>query len=262
LSGGGGLRPRILHPFDLPVPEARALQERLRSRVSERDGARVAAPRLVAGADVSFDKHDTLLHAAVVVLDARRLEPVEIATASVDVRFPYVPGYLSFRELPPLLAAFAKLHALPDVIVCDGHGRAHPRRFGLACHLGVLLGLPTLGVAKSRLVGTHREPGPRRGAGTRLLDAGDVIGRVLRTRQGVKPVYVSVGHRVSLASACRLTLALAPRFRLPEPTRHAHREVNRVRREASATRQLRQDSVFPFGHRAEGRGSRKPVRSR
>jgi deoxyribonuclease V len=237
LSGGGGLRPRLRHPFDLPFPEARALQERLRSRVSERDAACVAAPRRIAGADVSFDKHDTRLHAAVVVLDARQLEPVEVVTASVDVQFPYVPGYLSFREIPPLLAAFAKLRAVPDVIVCDGHGRAHPRRFGLACHLGVLLDRPTLGVAKSRLVGTHREPGPRRGAGTRLEHDGDVIGRVLRTREGVKPVYVSVGHRVSLASACRLTLALTPRFRLPEPTRHAHREVNRVRREAAARRQ-------------------------
>jgi len=228
-----GLRPRIRHPFDLSIPKARALQERLRARVLDRDAARVASPRLVAGADVSFDKRDPRLHAAVVVLDARTLSPVEVVTATVEVRFPYVPGYLSFRELPPLLAAFAKLRTAPDVIVCDGHGRAHPRRFGLACHLGLLLGRPTLGVAKSRLVGEHREPGPRRGASTRLLDDGQVIGRVLRTREGVKPVYVSVGHRVSLPSACRLTLALTPRFRLPEPTRHAHREVNRVRREAA-----------------------------
>jgi deoxyribonuclease V len=147
-----------------------------------------------------------------------------------------VPGYLSFREIPPLLEAFAGLSEPPDLVVADGQGRAHPRRFGLASHLGVLLDLPTIGCAKSRLVGEHREPGPRRGAATQLRHEGEVIGTVLRTQDGVKPVYVSVGHRVTLAAARRQVLALAPRHRLPEPVRAAHAEVNRLRRQAAQPR--------------------------
>ena len=192
-------------------------------------------PRLVAGADISFDRSSPELHAAVVVLDVESLEVVEIAGVRAGARFPYVPGYLSFREIPPLLEAFAKLETVPDLIVCDGQGRAHPRRFGLACHLGVLLDLPTLGCAKSRLIGDYREPGPRRGAHTQLRDGGEVIGEVVRTRSGVKPVFVSVGHRISLETARRTTLRLAARYRLPEPVRAAHREVNRLRRLAGCT---------------------------
>jgi deoxyribonuclease V len=227
------LQPKICHDWDLAIPEARALQEKLRGRVIERDTGRV--PRLVAGADISFDRSSPELHAAVVVLDAESLEVLEIAAVRARARFPYVPGYLSFREIPPLLEAFAKLEAVPDLIVCDGQGRAHPRRFGLACHLGVLLDRPTLGCAKSRLVGDYREPGPRRGAHTRLRDGGEVIGEVVRTRSGVKPVFVSVGHRISLETARRTALRLAPRYRLPEPVRAAHREVNRLRRLAGCT---------------------------
>jgi deoxyribonuclease V len=159
---------------------------------------------------------------------------VESAGVRAKARFPYVPGYLSFREIPPLLEAFAKLEAVPDLIICDGQGRAHPRRFGLACHLGVLLDLPTLGCAKSRLIGEHREPGPRRGAHTQLREGGEVIGEVVRTRSGVKPVFVSVGHRVCLETARRTVLRLAVRYRLPEPVRAAHREVNRLRRLAAS----------------------------
>jgi deoxyribonuclease V len=184
---------------------------------------------LVAGADVSYDRGSPVLFAAVVVLDADSLEVVEVAATTGRARFPYVPGYLSFRELPPLLEAFAKLRARPDLVICDAHGRAHPRRFGLACHLGVALELPAIGVAKSRLIGAHREPGPRRGAHAALRDGGEVIGEVVRTQPGVKPIYVSVGHRVSLPTARRLALRFAPRYRLPEPTRAAHAEVNRLR---------------------------------
>jgi len=198
--------------------------------VSERDELSLP-PQLVAGADVSYDRGSPLLFAAVVVLDAASLALVETASTAARATFPYVPGYLSFRELPPLLAAFAKLRTRPDLVVCDGHGRAHPRRFGFACHLGVALDLPAIGVAKSRLVGEHREPGSRRGAHVALRDAGERIGEVVRTQAGVAPVYVSVGHRVSLPTARRLVLRFAPRFRLPEPTRAAHAEVNRLRRE-------------------------------
>jgi deoxyribonuclease V len=145
-----------------------------------------------------------------------------------------VPGYLSFREAPALLAALGRLHRAPDVILCDGQGLAHPRRFGLACHLGVLLDVPTIGVAKSRLIGTHDEPAPRRGARTPLRDAGETIGAVLRTRAGVRPVYVSVGHRVSLETAIAIVLGCAPRFRVPEPVRRADGLASRrARRRAS-----------------------------
>lgn len=187
--------------------------------------------RLVAGADVSYDRGSPALYAAVVVLDAESLEVVDVARATTRAEFPYVPGYLSFRELPPLLAAFERLRLRPDLVLCDGHGRAHPRRFGLACHLGVALELPTIGCAKSRLVGEHREPGARRGAHAVLRVGPEVIGEVLRTRLGVAPVYISVGHRVNLATARRLVLRLTPRFRIPEPIRAAHTEVNRLRRE-------------------------------
>jgi deoxyribonuclease V len=206
--------------------------------VSERD----ALPRRlgsVAGADVSYDRGSPVLYAAVVVLDAETLALVETAAVTARATFPYVPGYLSFRELPALLAAFEKLRAPPDLVLCDAHGRAHPRRFGLACHLGVALGLPTIGVAKSRLVGKGREPGPRRGAHTPLRDGGETIGELVRTREGAKPIYVSVGHRVTLATARRLALRFAPRFRIPEPVRTAHAEVNRLRREAGGGRRAR-----------------------
>jgi len=198
--------------------------------------ARDALPeplRLVAGADVSYDRGSPVLFAAIVVLDAETLEVVEVASTRGRARFPYVPGYLSFRELPPLEAAFARLRARPDLLLCDGHGLAHPRRFGLASHLGVQLGVASIGCAKSRLVGEHRAPGPRRGAHTVLRDGGETIGEVVRTREGVAPVYVSVGHRVSLATARRLALRFSPRFRIPEPIRAAHAEVNRLRRERS-----------------------------
>jgi deoxyribonuclease V len=218
----------------LTVAEARALQERLRGEVSERDEL-PARVRFVAGADVSYDRGSPVLFAAVVVLDASSLARVEVAAVSGRATFPYLPGYLSFRELPPLLEAFAKLRTRPDLVICDGHGRAHPRRFGLACHLGLALDLPAIGVAKSRLVGEHREPGSRRGAHAALRDGGEVIGEVVRTQPFVAPVYVSVGHRVSLATARRLALRFAPRFRLPEPTRAAHVEVNRLRRERAGT---------------------------
>ena len=225
------MQPEICHDWDLAIPEARALQEHLRGRVIERDSRRV--PRRVAGADISFDRSSPDLHAAVVVLDAESLQVVEVAGVRARARFPYVPGYLSFREIPPLLEAFAKLETAPDLIVCDGQGRAHPRRFGLACHLGVLFDLPTLGCAKTRLIGEYREPGPRRGAHTQLRDGGEVIGEAVRTRSGVKPVFVSVGHRISLETARRTVLRLASRYRLPEPVRAAHQEVNRLRRAAS-----------------------------
>ena len=211
------------------VAEARALQERLRARVIARDafGRRV---RFVAGTDVSFDRLAPTLFAAVVVLDARTLAVVDNAVAETPAPFPYVPGFLSFREIPPLLAAFAQLRIAPDLIVCDGHGRAHPRRFGLACHLGVALDLPTLGCAKSVLIGECAAPRRERGSFTPLCDGGRTLGSALRTRAGVTPVFVSAGHRISLASARRWVLRLSPTHRITEPIRAAHELSNRARR--------------------------------
>ncbi len=210
--------------------EAEALQRAWAAEVETRD--RIGEVRRVAGADVAYEKGGDRVFAAVVVLDARTLAPIEEATHAAEATFPYVPGLFSFRELPPLLACFERLRTPPDLVVCDGHGRAHPRRFGLACHLGVLLDLPAIGCAKTRLVGAHEAPAAPRGSEAALVDHGERVGTVLRTRDGVRPVYVSVGHRVSLETARDWVLPLTPRYRLPETTRAADRRVGRLRAEA------------------------------
>lgn len=196
--------------------EARALQERLRDRVIRRGSVR---PALVAGADVS--EKNGRARGAIVVL--RGPEVVEQATSDVPLTFPYIPGLLSFRELPPLLAAWKKIRTRPDLVIVDGAGYAHPRRFGLACHFGLLIGLPTIGCAKSRLIGDYDEPGRRRGSWSPLLDRGEAIGAALRTQDGRRVVFASVGHKVSLATAIRVILECAPRYRLPDPQRLADR---------------------------------------
>ncbi|MDD6793541.1 MAG: endonuclease V [Thermobifida fusca] len=197
---------------------ARALQSRLASRVRVHP-CDPDAVRLVAGLDVSYGP--TELVAAAVVVDAATLEVTAQATVRATPTFPYVPGLFAFRELPPLLAALEQLPVEPDVYLCDGYGLAHPRRFGLACHLGVLVDRPVFGVAKTAFGGDAAEPGPRRGSATDLVDRGEVVGRCLRVHDGVKPVYVSVGHRVDLDSACELVLRLSPRYRICEPIRRA-----------------------------------------
>jgi deoxyribonuclease V len=214
------------------LAEARRIQEELRAAVVTRD-ALPRRLRTVAGADVSYDRGSPVLFAAVVVLDAETLAPLEAVAARGVASFPYVPGYLTFRELPILAQAFAKLRTKPDLVFCDGHGRAHPRRCGFASHMGVALGVPTIGCAKTRLCGEHGSPGPARGAHTPLRDGGERIGDVVRTRAGAAPIYVSIGHRTSLPTARRLVLRFSPRYRVPEPIRCAHAEVNRLRREAA-----------------------------
>ena len=209
------------------LSEATALQRRMRERVET--GDRLGPIRIVAGADVSYNRRDPTLHAAVVALDAATLEPLDAAAVVRRAEFPYLPGYLSFREAPAVLDAFSRLGRRPDVLMVDGHGLAHPRGFGLACHLGLILDLPTVGVAKSILVGEAREPGRRRGCSTRLVHRGRAVGRAVRTRDGIRPVYVSVGHRLSLSTAVRLALSCSGRYRVPEPTRRAHLEVNALR---------------------------------
>lgn len=215
------MKARSLHGWDLTPKEAIALQTALRGRVVRKD--RIGAVRRVAGVDVGFEQDGRVTRAAVAVLDFPGLALVEQVVVRAATAFPYVPGLLSFREAPAVLAAFEEIRVAPDLILYDGQGIAHPRRFGIASHVGLLLDCPSIGVAKSRLVGEHRMPATRRGAWTPLRDAGEVIGAVLRTRAGVKPLYVSIGHRVSLETAVRWTLACVTRYRLPETTRWAHR---------------------------------------
>jgi deoxyribonuclease V len=211
----------IRHSWNLTPGAAIALQHRLRSKV-----IRLGRPRqvrTVAGVDVGFERHGRIARAAVAVLAFPQLELVDYAVVRQPARFPYVPGLLSFRELPALLAALERLQVKPDLILCDGQGLAHPRRFGIACHLGVICDVPTIGVAKSRLIGEHGEPSERRGAWIPLRDKGETIGAVLRSRRGTRPIYVSIGHRLSLPLAVRYVMACTTRFRLPETTRWAHR---------------------------------------
>ncbi len=215
------LTPAHEHPWDLSPAEARTLQATLAGGVERAD--RFGPITLVAGIDVGFEQGGKVTRAAVAVLRLADLELVDQAIARRPTAFPYVPGLLSFREIPAVLEAFAALGSSPQLLVCDGQGLAHPRRFGLASHLGWLLDAPCIGVAKSRLTGSFAPPAQTRGATSPLLDGEEVIGAVLRSRAGVSPVFVSTGHRVGLESAVSLTMACTGRYRLPETTRHAHR---------------------------------------
>ncbi|MGW7412210.1 endonuclease V [Streptomyces sp. NPDC054863] len=225
-------------PHTIPTDEAaaRAVQDELRTRVVLDETGPPPGTGHVTGVDVAYDDARDLVVAAAVVLDAATLAVVEEATATGRVAFPYVPGLLAFREIPTVLAALGRLATDPGLIVCDGFGLAHPRRFGLASHLGVLTGLPTLGVAKNPFAFAYEQPGPRRGDFSPLLaeDDGTEVGRALRTQAGVKPVFVSVGHRVSLDNACAHTLRLAAAFRQPETTRRADSLCRRALTEATA----------------------------
>jgi deoxyribonuclease V len=226
-----------LHRWDVTPAEARALQVELRERLEVRD--RVGQVHRVAGADVAFDHagRGGQALAAVVVFSYPGWEELECAVARRPLEFPYVPGLLSFREIPAILGALEELRETPDLIFCDGQGYAHPRRFGLASHLGVLLDLPTIGCAKSRLIGEPTAPGgpgARVGAWTPLVDRGERIGAVLRTRAGSQPLYISCGHRVSLERAVALTLEACDGPRVPLPTRRADRCVAQAKREHAA----------------------------
>lgn len=212
------------HPWDLTPEEAVRLQQSLRSRVLVQPLS-LDEISYVAGVDVGFRQEQA--RAVVVVLAFPSLQLVEHAIAEIPVSFPYIPGLLSFRETPAILAALEQLNIQPDAIMCDGQGLAHPRRFGIACHLGVLLDRPALGCAKSILVGRHGPLDDRPGSTVDLVDGDEIIGKVVRTRQGVKPVFVSVGHRIDLGSAVRLVLACTRGYRLPETTRLADRLASR-----------------------------------
>ncbi len=221
------MTPKFFHDWPADCGSAIALQHRLRRRIVLRP---LPEPiRLVAGADVSYDRGSDLMHAGVVLLRLPDLACVCEASASMRVSFPYVPGLLSFREIPALIEAFRQLDGRPDVVICDGQGIAHMRGIGLASHVGLVLGVPAVGCAKSRLVGEHRPVGAGRGRRARLWYDGRIVGSVLRTRDGVRPVYVSPGHLADIPTSVRLVLRCATRFRLPEPIRAAHSLVTRVR---------------------------------
>jgi deoxyribonuclease V len=218
---------RKLHSWDLTPKQAIALQKELAAQIDTRRTLKKC--NLIAGADCSYNRFSPILYAAVVVLQASDLTIVETQGLVGECRFPYVPGLLSFREVPIFLDVFAKLKHRPDAVMLDGQGWAHPRRIGLACHAGLWLGVPCFGCAKTRLIGEHDEPGPNVGDFAPLRDKGQIIGSVVRTKLRTKPVYVSSGHQIDLPSAVRLTLASGRGYRIPEPTRQAHLHVNQMR---------------------------------
>ncbi len=215
----------MLHDWDVTPKQAVAIQRKLRDRVITRDA--FGELRRVAGVDVGFEEGGTTTRAAVVVLQLPELARAEDAIARQPTRFPYVPGLLSFREIPAVVQALNRLSEPPDMLLCDGQGYAHPRRFGFACHLGLWMDLPSIGVAKTRLIGEHGDVPEGRGEWCPLTHEEEVIGAVLRTRQGVKPIYVSIGHRISLESAVDVVMRCTPRYRLPETTRQADRLASR-----------------------------------
>jgi deoxyribonuclease V len=209
------------HSWNVSPLEAEAIQQRLRSLVETSD--RLQELHRIAGVDVFFARDNKFARAAVAVLSFPDLKLITSVTAQRPVEFPYIPGLFAFRELPAVLDALARLETQPDLILYDGHGIAHPRRFGIASHLGILMDCPTIGVGKTCLIGHHAELPSEKGSCVPLEDGDEMVGTVLRTQTGVKPIYVSIGHRISLPTAVRLVLACTIRYRLPETTREAHR---------------------------------------
>jgi deoxyribonuclease V len=222
------VRVEVIHSLDLTPEAARRLQDELAPRVVEGPPLDLSKVRYVAGADVSTQGDDGF--ATVVVLTFPELEVVEVQGHEAPLSFPYVPGLLAFREIPPVMGALEKVETPVDAIIFDAHGLAHPRGLGLASHLGLFLDVPSVGCAKSRLVGRYEVPGPEKGDTSDLVNRGRVIGKVVRTRRNVSPVYVSVGDKIGLGSAVGLVFACCTRYRLPETTRAAHDAANRLRR--------------------------------
>jgi deoxyribonuclease V len=223
------MSPRSLHAWQVTPSEAIEIQQRLRSLV--RIQPLRGEVHTIGGADISFNKFSEIVYAGIVVLSFPDLRLLETSGARTTTQFPYVPGLLSFREMPAVLQAWDQLHIKPDILMLDGQGLAHPRRFGIACHAGVLLELPTIGCAKSILVGRHEALGTEAGNHAPLIHRGEQVGAALRTKRDVTPVYVSVGHLIDLPTAMAVTRRATGKYRQPEPTRQAHLLVNRLRRE-------------------------------
>ncbi|MBI3771582.1 MAG: deoxyribonuclease V [Gammaproteobacteria bacterium] len=213
------------HPYpyswELSPKQAIALQKELAANIITHDC--FPTPATVAGVDVGFENNGTIARAAVAILSFPELNLLDYAIARRPATFPYIPGLLSFREIPVILDALKQIQRLPELILVDGQGLAHPRRLGIACHLGLCTDIATIGVAKTRLVGIHVPCPEQRGTWTKLIDKGEIIGAVLRSRAGTKPLYISIGHKISLATAIHYVMACTTRFRLPETTRWAHR---------------------------------------
>ena len=217
----------LANTWEVTPKEAREIQEELRKQV-------ILSPledcRLVAGADISFNKYEPTVYAGIVVLDIETLQAVAHSLAVTEVYFPYVPGLLSFREIPALLQAWQLLELKPDVLMADGHGIAHPRRLGIATHFGMAIDTPTIGLAKKKLIGQYEEPDSEAGSYKPLLQGKDTLGFVYRTKNKVKPVYISPGYKTDLESALSILRKTAGKYRIPEPTRQAHLLVNQLRR--------------------------------
>lgn len=233
--------PSTLHPWNVLPAEAIKIQQELRSKIIVQKLDKHI--EYVAGADISFDKGSDVIFAGVVVLRFPELREVDRGLTVCRATFPYIPGLLSFRESPAVLEAWENLHIRPDVLLIDGHGYAHPRRFGIACHLGLLLDIPTIGCAKTVLVGKFEDPDQKSGSSRPLIDRDEVVGAALRTSDGVAPIFVTVGHLVDLESAVRVVLKCSRGYRVPEPTRQAHLLVNALRRGEVQT-DARQGSLF------------------
>ncbi|RKX77199.1 MAG: endonuclease V [Spirochaetes bacterium] len=221
------------HPWDITLDEAIQLQRKLGSLVvmvnPESETASLKCS-LIAGVDTVESSDGTAIYGGVVIWDREKEVVVEQSSARTSALFPYIPGLLAFRELPAIIRALEGLERTPHAVICDGHGLAHPRRFGLACHLGVLLNISSIGCAKNLLTGNCDQPGHERGEASPIIDGNEIIGVALRTQRGVKPVYVSIGNRVSLEEAVSIVLTCTVKYRLPEPIRMAHRLVTELRR--------------------------------
>jgi deoxyribonuclease V len=241
-NGGRKVQYRHLHPWNVTPREAMKIQEALKLQVVLQ-----GAPgdiRLVAGADIALDKETNKGYAGVIVFRFPELIEVERRHAVKELTFPYIPGLLAFREAPVLLQAFSELQHEPDVVILDGQGIAHPRRMGIASHMGLLLDIPSIGCAKSRLVGSFEEPGPHAGEYTLLMDADEVIGAVLRTRDNVNPVFISPGHKIDLSASIEIIMKCVDGYRIPKPTRLADHFVGQIKKGLPPSPEQRQQSLF------------------
>jgi deoxyribonuclease V len=222
---------RFKHSWDVTVEEARDLQSRLKNEIDVSSRLDFSSVKIVAAADISFNKYENILYAGVVLVSYPDLETISVHRIKTLAGFPYIPGYLSFREAPAIIEIFRQVKIKPDALLCDGQGIAHPRAFGLASHLGLLLDIPSIGCAKSVLVGEFQKPCTTRGSTAELIYGGKTVGMALRTRDHVKPIFVSTGHKIHISDALQLVLSCCPRYRIPEPIRQAHRAVNELRQE-------------------------------
>jgi deoxyribonuclease V len=224
------------HSWEVTTEEAKSIQLRLKNKLIFHNNLDLSKIHTIAAADISYNRSDDQLYAAVVLLNYQDLSLIDVHSNQAKANFPYIPGFLSFREIPPLLQIFNILQTKPDILICDGQGIAHPRGLGLASHLGIILDIPTIGCAKSVLVGHYVEPSVSKGSVNPLIYQNRQVGAAVRTRRGVKPVFVSVGHKISLKMAVEFILYCSPRYRIPDPLRLAHRKVNELRKISTLVR--------------------------